>query len=583
MDIKDSLVLKNIPEYLLKVKQDTSGLHELLETVEPNSITLVAGLMDKILSELKAFNHWTDYNDYIKEFRLDEVFEGLEKGFYDVKNPELLEGLFSFKGTSLDVKYLLKVAGLDMEIYDSDYYRKSSSPSLLMFSKYSPFFDNILETVDPEAMDTIFRSNPNLKPTTDALDPEDFTGYIERVNNLTVIKVDNNAGRRVLGYAIQAGAGGDGQAESLAAVLGIIERQFNVTFNDIQLALFPLLLQDYLEAQKAIQSNIDCSLTADITVDLDSPSYEGFTADGIREKIIDVVTTRILVCVYLRLILLSVSTKTYYNPKDKTYGKFNLLIEKGVRDYLDAFPALSVDNITPFLVDNETPYAVPGKTTPTYINDEFLLDHQTETLDPVYVTNARSRYLMQVRNTAGWKVDNNTPVKVWGSDLNLTVKVPLYVTRVNNNANWKVYNTEPRKVVGQSSFVSGSSRKDGSLAEGIYDVHLLVETNYDFGVAFPKTKVTEVTSLEVDLDQVYNLPLQTTVSDYVIVETLFDLEDTLTTPSEEFSIESTIELLNPLYSGAISVGRDQALRKGVLLDAVVSNEGTVGLSIKGFI
>lgn len=578
MDIKDSYVLGGVPEYLVKAKEDLRGLEELLEKVEPNTVVLVAGLMDKILSELQRFNHWDDYATYIKEFRLPEVFEGLEEGFYDVSNPELLEGLFAFKGTSLDVQYILKVAGLNMEIYDKDYYRRNTSIALLMEGKYSPAFDNIIAQADLDKLDQLFDTSPNLVIGVGDAQASDYTGtYVDKVYNDQDLKVDNTAGNKVFGFSLNTVS--STEAIDLGNLLLIVENQLNISFSEEQRDLLPYLVQDYLSAREAIlNGDLDCSLTAEINVDLDSPDFDGFRSSAIKERIREVVATRISVCVYLRLILLSLSTKTNYNPKEKVSEPSELLIDKTVVDQMNTNPPLSVDNLTPFTVDNILPALIPGMTSSSYLSDSLDIQNEKEFVTPVYVTNKRSNYIQRVNNNLGRVVNNNDPYKVWGSNLAISNKIAKYLPLVNNTANLKVNNNEPYKVPGFSEFKGG---KDGTLPEGVFDGYLKVETIWDFGDTIPPTQ--EGFEFYQELDNIAFYSTQN-MSSELSVEAENDFSDNVQNPDEDFLVEIESEVINGAYLDTISVGESDVLVNDTMkAEALVGGSEDGALTLTGFI
>jgi len=114
--------LSHIPEFYLdeKIQSDIivndSGKYENAELLNPNSVNLSANIIDHINSQQGGFNTWSSMEDYIQEFRLEELFT--DEKFYSVKQPELLKGFFKFKGTTTDIKYIMKVAGYELVIYE---------------------------------------------------------------------------------------------------------------------------------------------------------------------------------------------------------------------------------------------------------------------------------------------------------------------------------------------------------------------------------------------------------------------------------------------------------------------------------
>jgi len=117
-----------LPEYLKIENKYASSAKTELERLDPNSAVVAAGLIDKITSELPEFNSWSDYKDFSKEFRFSEVFSHLDKSVYNIKKSELLKGFFSFKGTLIDIKYLTKIAGYSLSIFEPSYYQQNKNP-----------------------------------------------------------------------------------------------------------------------------------------------------------------------------------------------------------------------------------------------------------------------------------------------------------------------------------------------------------------------------------------------------------------------------------------------------------------------
>lgn len=111
----DKLALGNIPESYVDKNPEAQATLELIEQILPNTVNVTAAMIDKILSELEGFNTWTELEDLKREFKISELFEGQEN-FYSVSRTELLKGFFQFKGTYVDIQYLMKTAGYELTI-----------------------------------------------------------------------------------------------------------------------------------------------------------------------------------------------------------------------------------------------------------------------------------------------------------------------------------------------------------------------------------------------------------------------------------------------------------------------------------
>lgn len=82
----------------------------------PNTIVNVsAQLLDKLTEEFRSrrMNNWDDLDENIKEFKTDETI----LSNYRVRSAELLKAFFKFKGTSADLKYIIKNIGYQLVLY----------------------------------------------------------------------------------------------------------------------------------------------------------------------------------------------------------------------------------------------------------------------------------------------------------------------------------------------------------------------------------------------------------------------------------------------------------------------------------
>lgn len=111
-------ITRFVPEYLLKEVETTST--EFIEKYEPNSITITAGVMENLINKLRDYDTWNDFDSYVKEFKIDEIFP--EPGtIYNLTQPELLKGFFTYKGTDLDLVYISKLFGIDLSVLEDQH------------------------------------------------------------------------------------------------------------------------------------------------------------------------------------------------------------------------------------------------------------------------------------------------------------------------------------------------------------------------------------------------------------------------------------------------------------------------------
>lgn len=305
MKIQDSIVLSRLPEYLVDSKNDEVLDNEPLESLNPNSINVTASLIEKLMYGLEAFNNWTDFNEYSKEFKLDEVLDGIKDSF-SISQAELLKGFFKSKGTLADIQFVLKTAGYNLNIYEAEYYYQNQSITGVMSYRYYEIFKDLLAAGYTEEQFLALLT----------------TTRIMKVNNVVIKKVDNNNPIKVINVNISA--------EEFFRGLDWIPSQ-------AQLDALPEVLSLYLEASLLDSSVIDCSITADISADMDTVGFDGINVSKISALLESIIKTRLSICTYLRRFMIFLEMRDKYNVKQRIddVSYINFIISKSV---LSDFP-----------------------------------------------------------------------------------------------------------------------------------------------------------------------------------------------------------------------------------------------------
>ncbi len=139
--------LGKLPDWL-RVSNGNSG-DEPIENINVNTINLVAALIDKIQESGNYQNDWSDLSTYIGQFKMDEVLDGLI-GRFDISDPKMMKGFQRSKGTISDLQYVTKILGINVDIYDADYYATIGIVNMLDRLYHSLFPDLISRGITDE-------------------------------------------------------------------------------------------------------------------------------------------------------------------------------------------------------------------------------------------------------------------------------------------------------------------------------------------------------------------------------------------------------------------------------------------------
>lgn len=358
-DIRNTKILRRIPEFLLKradpIPEDAT---EPLELLEPNTINVVAALLDVVnedLGGLEQFNTWSDFEQYIGEFRLDEVFEGLDAGFYNVSDPELLKGFFSFKGTEIDLQYLLKIAGFTIVIYDSSYFSQAESMYDLLISRPGGFEEEIAEILAAFSQPEIDEGFAKLEP--------------HQVNNVTPLVSNPNAYLFVINVSTSI--------EDFLATEGVV---LSPEALDYVTSLYLIYIDSFYYDDKT-----ECDIVSELYVDLDSPNFVGFKPTKVNSVLRAILKTRITPCAYLKSNTAYLETKDYYSAPARVSDQMTLAVTQTL-----------VENIT-------------------HVDEEgFQL--RVGMVEPYTILETEGNVMTNVRNDYVYQVDNVNVLKVKGDN-----------------------------------------------------------------------------------------------------------------------------------------------------------------------
>ena len=374
---KDSLYFSKIlPEVFQDIKSidELDANKELLDNLNPNLLNTIAALLEKTVSELDLFNFWNDYNEYAPEFKLEEIFENVFSQF-SLKQVELLKGFFKFKGTYTDLQYIMKVAGYDIDIYESDYYYNKTFFDILLHKKYNGAFN-----------DFVYKSGYTNEYIESLLN-----GYSIRLidNRLPYEDIDNrdsahspdNRDRRITIVNKDIPIDGRQFWERLSRWPATKEQQ--------------QLIEDAIASWRKLKftdhTEYDCTISTDITVDLDAPNFQGFNASKLIKFIKAVILSRLSICARVKDI--SVVLKLLDELDIDITDQLLLEIDKHFTDTIepldDAFKSckeatiyscLYVKNRIPHIVVNDEDYSlrIPGDCLELNCQDDCLyVDNQT--------------------------------------------------------------------------------------------------------------------------------------------------------------------------------------------------------------
>ena len=538
MEIKDSKILNNIPEYLIDENKNAENAKELIEHLNPNAVNVTASLIDKIYSELDDFNNWSDYDKYISEFKLDEVFDGLKKNLYEVSSPELLKGFFTFKGTSTDIEYLMKIAGYYMIMYESDYYRQAISMYDLIFFRYDTLYSEILELNTKEEIETYFDSIDLLNPNLEEI--------------FTALKFPNP--------------------------------------NETQYYKMYSLINIHLEALKTDFTKIDCTLTSEVYVDLDSPTFAGVRVKELHHQIREIIKSRISACIFLRELIVYLETKSFFPTKQKVYTAEEIELENETEDNLRMFcytlrisatgDILKVNNINPIQVNKVICPAYEKISEPYIVEVEreicdkgtfnihgTMWNRKLQNVNPIVVEGMSKEdcrenkiqgnlptyfaigYTPKLINGSFGKVNNIDPSSVEGRRILPTENYEMrfndnYPTSVGGDKHYPLNNIYPMKVKGYFNFEILDSTEDilyqTETYEDLYKPHAyevieLERSTEDSLQMFDGVSVDNYTPIRVENVS----PISVHGTDIMLVENKYEIDYTRETLDKRDYIETS--------------------------------------------
>ncbi len=368
MNLNPNSALLQIPEFLINEKADADAAKELLERLNPNSVNVTAALVDKIVSELPPMNNWTDFQRYISEFKLDEIFDGLDGDFYAIKRSELLKGFFTFKGTELDLSYIMRIAGYTLEVYDAEYYRRGLSFYNILIDHFPGMFEELLQKFDPETLDSFFTTylnymrdviivnnvNPKILDNSanlvvvneaEALQSNILTGLrseVHQVDNVKPLVLDNLSNMRVINVGkdfinntiIIVNNKTPRILDNMAGMLVVNENSDNMSLLSYGISLSTSQIEALLQALQLWKqfieefggkdsNELDCTLQgAILNVDMDSEKFAqtGFRASEVLQDIRQLMEYRLSVCTYIKAIKATLITKDFFerSRRDET-------------------------------------------------------------------------------------------------------------------------------------------------------------------------------------------------------------------------------------------------------------------------
>lgn len=102
------------PRVYIKFKEDADQYQELIDKLEPNTISLLEGFLHKVNDDInEGINLWDNIDRYIEEFKLDKLFPS--KVLFQLKNPNFLKILINLKGTKNLLKWALNIFSIDID------------------------------------------------------------------------------------------------------------------------------------------------------------------------------------------------------------------------------------------------------------------------------------------------------------------------------------------------------------------------------------------------------------------------------------------------------------------------------------
>lgn len=293
-------IITLLPEYLWNLREDLkTNPEELIEYLKPTSINLTAGLLQKLKDELKDFNTWKEKIDYEPEFMLDELFKNLGHSIA-ITQVELLKGFFKFKGTSTDVAYVMGTSGAVVEIHDSDYFIEKQFEDIIVRTDFKGIFsgsvyegnnlDYFIQKFDKSTLVNSYLKE-KLQPILDQNETDAQGNPV-----ITELKLKN--------------------PQEFFEHIGYVGDLFDDNVIHPQPEELLNLNQAVAEWSKTWQmtpNQMDCAVTADVGIDMDSGHFEGAAdVDALRKKIESLIVTRLSICTRLQSISLKFIMEDIY-------------------------------------------------------------------------------------------------------------------------------------------------------------------------------------------------------------------------------------------------------------------------------
>lgn len=305
MNPNNSKILSQIPEYLIDPLEEEVDLPEILENLKPNSVNVIASLMERIREDLpwisskespdgasvgmiEAHTPSDNVGDPLLEVlrlsHLDQVFESLNKRSYKVSEPELLKGFFTFKGTEVDLQYLAKISGYKVEVFDSTFIVDGVTLFELLTSQYGAVFQSIRSLINQEELET----KQNLIK-------------VHQINNGSPLLI-NNLNDRIVNRTMTV--------DQMATFFGW------PTLTTLQRSSLNEIFEILRDTRQGSFSVKDCAVTAHAVIDLDLTSEVVIGLRGIYTQIRNFIGSRLCLGVYLDAVIPRFEASDSFNPRD---------------------------------------------------------------------------------------------------------------------------------------------------------------------------------------------------------------------------------------------------------------------------
>lgn len=365
-------VLDQIPPHLrvTKPKEEQKGT-EALEVLKPNAVNMTAALLDKMIEDLDKFplNDWSDINEFLPDFKLDVIFEGLDSKLYNIKDPELLKGYTAFKGTMTDILYLLKIANYKMIVYEADHYLNEQSVYDLMLTRHPDKFKDVLANFSKEQIDTLLAASD-----------------VRKIDNVNPWKIDNVNPVVISNRTIDS--------KEVLRVLGLDKQPLETQ------AIFKEFLKLYKNSATKDYNRYNCTLSAEVFIDMDK-DFTGSDSTKLYRIMKDILYARVSPCVYLKNIT------TYLETLD-IIPLYDILRDE------DSF--LNIHRETMSLVRRPQVFSSLQKV--KTLEDLTLFNHHGAAYDRLHQTynfDINQNYPVSIGGDRFYRMDNQNPFKVKGN------------------------------------------------------------------------------------------------------------------------------------------------------------------------